>query len=60
MMCLSLCILLLEMPEKICTCSPGTLSVNPGKVVAVVTINGKNKMNLGKPRVISIDFVNVS
>ncbi|XP_059921902.1 uncharacterized protein LOC132468207 isoform X1 [Gadus macrocephalus] len=35
------CIVPLEMPEKICTCSPGTLSVNPGKVVAVVTINGR-------------------
>ncbi|CAL8269727.1 unnamed protein product [Arctogadus glacialis] len=42
------CILPLEMPEKLCTCSPGTLSVtvNPGKVVAVVTINGRYDLSM--------------
>lgn len=45
-MCLSVCILPLEMPEKICSCATGSLSVNTGKVVAVVTMNGKNNMNL--------------
>lgn len=35
------CVVPLEMPEKICSCSPGLLSVSTGKVVAVVTMNGR-------------------
>ncbi|XP_067219639.1 uncharacterized protein [Chanodichthys erythropterus] len=40
------CIVPLEMPEKICSCSPGSLSVNPGKVVAVVTMNGRYDLSM--------------
>ena len=33
------------MPDKICGCSPELLRVSPGKIVAVVTMNGKNVKN---------------
>lgn len=36
----------LEMPKTICGCVLGSQSVHPGKTVAVVTINGKNEVNL--------------
>ncbi|KAF3836198.1 hypothetical protein F7725_028756 [Dissostichus mawsoni] len=35
-----------EMPEKICGCSTVSLRVNPGKVVAVVTINGRHDLSM--------------
>ncbi|KAF3837679.1 hypothetical protein F7725_009447 [Dissostichus mawsoni] len=34
------------MPEKICGCSTVSLRVNPGKVVAVVTINGRHDLSM--------------
>ncbi|CAM4568525.1 unnamed protein product [Leuciscus chuanchicus] len=40
------CILPLEMPEKICSCATGSLSVNTGKVVAVVTMNGRYDLSM--------------
>ncbi|XP_059367594.1 uncharacterized protein LOC132106020 isoform X1 [Carassius carassius] len=40
------CIVPLEMPKKICSCSPGSLSVNTGKVVAVVTMNGRYDLSM--------------
>ncbi|KAJ4923579.1 hypothetical protein JOQ06_021490 [Pogonophryne albipinna] len=35
-----------EIPEKICGCSRVSLRVNPGKVVAVVTINGRHDLSM--------------
>ncbi|KAF7709990.1 hypothetical protein HF521_016840 [Silurus meridionalis] len=29
-----------EVPDKICGCSPESLRVSPGKTVAVITMNG--------------------
>ncbi|CAM4575098.1 unnamed protein product [Leuciscus chuanchicus] len=40
------CIVPLEMAEKICSCSPGSLSVNTGKVVAVVAMNGQYDLSM--------------
>ena len=33
------------MPDKICRCPPESLRINPGKAVALVTINGKDVKN---------------
>ncbi|KAI5090388.1 hypothetical protein C0J45_19249 [Silurus meridionalis] len=33
-----------EVPDKICSCSPESLRVSPGKTVAVITMNGRTDM----------------
>ncbi|XP_067222561.1 uncharacterized protein [Chanodichthys erythropterus] len=45
---LSQCVRLVpvEMPEKICGCSPESLRVSPGKTVAVVTMNGRYDLSM--------------
>ncbi|XP_034070758.1 uncharacterized protein LOC117545178 isoform X2 [Gymnodraco acuticeps] len=35
-----------EMPAEICSCSPVSLRVNPGKAVAVVTVNGRHDLSM--------------
>ncbi|KAG1933624.1 si:dkey-29d5.2 [Pimephales promelas] len=35
-----------EMPDKICGCSPESLRVSPGKTVAVVTMNGRHDLSM--------------
>ncbi|XDV42697.1 hypothetical protein PO909_011315, partial [Leuciscus waleckii] len=34
------------MPDKICGCSPESLRVSPGKIVAVVTMNGQHDLTM--------------
>ncbi|KAF3842759.1 hypothetical protein F7725_001608 [Dissostichus mawsoni] len=45
---LSRCVRLVpvEMPAEICSCSPVSLRVNPGKAVAVVTVNGRHDLSM--------------
>ncbi|XP_052445555.1 uncharacterized protein LOC127987313 [Carassius gibelio] len=45
---LSQCVRLVpvEMPDKICGCSPESLRVSPGKTVAVVTMNGRYDLSM--------------
>ncbi|RXN30287.1 ATP-binding cassette sub-family D member 3 [Labeo rohita] len=35
-----------EIPDKICGCSPESLRVSPGKTVAVITINGRYDLSM--------------
>ncbi|KAK2836800.1 hypothetical protein Q7C36_014669 [Tachysurus vachellii] len=35
-----------EVPDKICGCSPESLRVSPGKTVAVITMNGRYDLNM--------------
>ncbi|KAG1924835.1 hypothetical protein F2P79_025903 [Pimephales promelas] len=35
-----------EMPDKICGCSPESLRVSPGKTVALVTMNGRHDLSM--------------
>ncbi|KAI4799985.1 hypothetical protein KUCAC02_016523 [Chaenocephalus aceratus] len=43
---LSLRLVPVEMPAEICSCSPFSLRVNPGKTVAVVTVNGRHDLSM--------------
>ncbi|GAA6075685.1 uncharacterized protein LOC107695438 [Tachysurus ichikawai] len=35
-----------EVPDKICGCSPESLRVSPGKTVAVITMNGRYDLSM--------------